>query len=302
MKILTTIGATALLVILGSARPAFAQDRPEEEKPAQHEEQAKPVQHEEEAKPAHQEEKAKPAQHQEEAKPAQQEQQAKPEPKEQAKPAKREEQPKQAKQQEQPKPEKQAAAKPAQHAQEGKPAKQQQAKTEKPEQAAKPEAHATKENPSDAKSAQHTQLAKQQAERTSKATAGRQEDSKQVAQSQNNHNASEQRNGAPKRTPAETQRQHSEPALHLSARGEGRIPEERFQSNFGREHVFRIGNPQMEGGYSRFQYGGYWFGFVQPWPVAWYYTDDVYVDYIDGGYYLYNPYYPESRVMISVVL
>jgi hypothetical protein len=26
------------------------------------------------------------------------------------------------------------------------------------------------------------------------------------------------------------------------------------------------------------------------------------VDFIDGGYYLYNPYYPGSRVMISVVL
>ena len=58
----------------------------------------------------------------------------------------------------------------------------------------------------------------------------------------------------------------------------------------------------MVGGYSRFQYGGYWFGFVQPWPVAWYYTDDVYVDYIDGGYYLYNPYYPGTRVSINVVI
>jgi hypothetical protein len=274
MKVLATVGATALFVILGSAQPAFAQDRPEAEKPAQHEEQAKPAQHEE---------------------------QAKPEQKEQAKPAQHEEQPKQAKQQ-QPKPEKQAAAKPAQHAQEAKPAKQQQAKTEKSEQAAKPAEHAAKENPNNAKSAQETQLAKQQSERTSKATAAKQEDSKQVAQTQNNRNASEQRNGAPQRTAEETQRQHSEPALRLSSRGEGRIPDDRFRSNFGREHVFRIGNPQMEGGYSRFQYGGYWFGFVQPWPGEWYYTDNVYVDYIDGGYYLYNPYYPGSRVMISVVI
>ncbi len=293
MKILITIGATALLVVLGSARPAFAQDRPEEEKPAQHEEQAKPAQHEE-AKPTQQEEKAKPAEHEEAAKPTRQE--------EKAKPAQKEEQPKQAKQEEQAKPKQQSAAKPAQHAQQAKPAKQQQAKTEKPEQAAKPEEHAAKESPSAAKSAQHTQEAKQQSERTTKATAVKQEDSKQVAQAQNNHNASEQRGGAPQRTAAETQRQHSEPALRLSARGEGRIPEDRFQSNFGRGHEFRIGNPRMEGGYSRFQYGGYWFGFVQPWPVAWYYTDNVYVDYIDGGYYLYNPYYPGSRVLISVVI
>jgi hypothetical protein len=57
----------------------------------------------------------------------------------------------------------------------------------------------------------------------------------------------------------------------------------------------------MVGGYSRFQYDGFWFGFVNPWPVDCYYTDDVYVDYIDGGYCLCNPYYPGERVSISVV-
>ena len=62
------------------------------------------------------------------------------------------------------------------------------------------------------------------------------------------------------------------------------------------------GSPKMVEGYSRFQYGGYWFGFVEPWPEDWYYTDDVYVDYADGGYYLYNPYYPGVRVEIIVVL
>ena len=125
--------------------------------------------------------------------------------------------------------------------------------------------------------------------------AKKQEDSKQVTQQH-------QRGAAPQRTEEAQQRQRSEPALRLSSRGSGRIPDDRFRSNFGREHVFAIGSPQIEGGYSRFQYGGYYFGFVQPWPVAWYYTDDVYVDFIDGGYYLYNPYYPGSRVMISVVL
>jgi len=58
----------------------------------------------------------------------------------------------------------------------------------------------------------------------------------------------------------------------------------------------------MVGGYSRFQYGGYWFGFVEPWPASWYYTDDVYVDYIGDGYYLCNPSYPGARIAISVVL
>ena len=106
----------------------------------------------------------------------------------------------------------------------------------------------------------------------------------------------------PRRTQQEETRQRAEPALRLSSRGEGRIPDDRFRSNFGREHRFRIGSPRMVGGYSRFQYGGFWFGFVDPWPENWYYSDDVYIDFMDGGYYLYNPYYPGVRIAICVVI
>jgi hypothetical protein len=104
------------------------------------------------------------------------------------------------------------------------------------------------------------------------------------------------------RTVAEQQRQRAVPALRLSMRGSGRIPDDRFRASFGVEHTFVINAPVMVGGYSRFQYGGFWFGFDQQWPVGWYYTDNVYVDFIDGGYYLYNPYYPGARVAINVVL
>jgi flagellum-specific peptidoglycan hydrolase FlgJ len=77
------------------------------------------------------------------------------------------------------------------------------------------------------------------------------------------------------RTPAEEQRQRAVPALRLSARGSARIPDDRFRANFGHEHLFVISQPVVVTGYSRFQYGGFWSGFVQPWPVGWYYTDDV---------------------------
>ena len=90
--------------------------------------------------------------------------------------------------------------------------------------------------------------------------------------------------------------------MQLSARGSGRIPDDRFRANFGEQHRFVINQPVVVSGYSRFQYGGFWFGFVNPWPVGWYYTDDVYVDYIDGSYYLCNPYYPDTRVSISVAI
>ena len=62
-----------------------------------------------------------------------------------------------------------------------------------------------------------------------------------------------------------------------------------------------INQPVIVGGYSRFQYGGYWFGFNQPWPTGWAYSDNVYVDYVDGGYFLFNPFHPGIRVVIIVI-
>ena len=50
------------------------------------------------------------------------------------------------------------------------------------------------------------------------------------------------------------------------------------------------------GGFPRFQYGGYWFSVVDPYPEFWgddwYENDDVYVVYVDSGYYLYDSRYP----------
>jgi hypothetical protein len=106
----------------------------------------------------------------------------------------------------------------------------------------------------------------------------------------------------PQRTQQAEAKQRAEPALRLSLGGGGRIPDDRFRSNFGPEHSFRIGSPRMIGGYSRFEYGGFSFGFVDPWPENWYYVDDVYVDFMDGEYYLYNPYYPGVRIAICVVV
>ncbi len=211
------------------------------------------------------------------------------------------------------KPEKQQEAKPAQQEEKAKPAKQEeQAKGQQEQQQKKQEQanSAKQEEQKQAKGQQEQQQKKQeQADSTKqeeqKQAKGQQEQqqkqqqAKQVKQEEGGKAAGQQH---AQRTPAEEKRQHAEPALRLSARGEGRIPDERFRSNFGREHEFRIGSPRLVDGYSRFQYGGFWFGFVQPWPVAWYYTDDVYVDFIDGGYYLCNPYYPGDRVAISVVL
>jgi hypothetical protein len=82
------------------------------------------------------------------------------------------------------------------------------------------------------------------------------------------------------------------------------IPQDRLSSNFGSEHSFRLGTrPAMFQGYPRFEYGGFSFLLVDPWPEYWaenwYDLNDVYIDY-DGGYYLHNRNYPQVRLAIMV--
>jgi hypothetical protein len=81
----------------------------------------------------------------------------------------------------------------------------------------------------------------------------------------------------------------------------GRIPEQRFHEQFGSEHYFRVHRPVIIDNRPRFQYSGYWFELVDPWPVGWGYDDDVYVDYVDDQYYLYDPEHPGMGILISVV-
>ncbi|MBZ5664760.1 MAG: hypothetical protein LAO30_09175 [Acidobacteriia bacterium] len=83
--------------------------------------------------------------------------------------------------------------------------------------------------------------------------------------------------------------------------GGGRIPDDRFKANFGREHRFRVSQADY-GRDRRFQYGGYWFGFVDPWPSNWLYTQDVFVVEINGMYYLCNPMYPGINIALSFTL
>jgi hypothetical protein len=83
------------------------------------------------------------------------------------------------------------------------------------------------------------------------------------------------------------------------ARGQ-RIPDDRFRTNFGREHTFRV-HTQVVEGQPRFQYGGYWFALANPWPADWTYDDDCYVDYIDGEYVLIDLRHPGIRLALLVV-
>ena len=85
-----------------------------------------------------------------------------------------------------------------------------------------------------------------------------------------------------------------------------RIPDDRYRGYFGPDHGFRIyGLPFMVvDGFPRFQYEGYWFTAVDPWPEDWannwYDTDDVYVTYVNNGYYLFNSRYPNVGIAVSI--
>ena len=85
-----------------------------------------------------------------------------------------------------------------------------------------------------------------------------------------------------------------------------RIPDDRFRGYFGESHGFRIyGLPFLVvGGYPRFQYQGYWFSEIDPWPEYWgnnwYDNDEVYVAYVGNGYYLYNRRYPTVGLAINI--
>jgi hypothetical protein len=77
-----------------------------------------------------------------------------------------------------------------------------------------------------------------------------------------------------------------------------RIPDDKFRSNFGHEHRFHF----QRGWGQHFEYGGYAFVLSSPWPSAWSYDDYVYVDFIDGQYYLIDVVHPETRILVSVNL
>jgi hypothetical protein len=82
------------------------------------------------------------------------------------------------------------------------------------------------------------------------------------------------------------------------------IPEIRFRAVLGRQHLFRLHvQPVIYLGYPRFEYAGFTFLLVDPWPdywsLDWYDDDDLYIVY-DDGYYLCDVRYPQ--IMLALVV
>lgn len=101
----------------------------------------------------------------------------------------------------------------------------------------------------------------------------------------------------------EPARQEARPEEHARPAGNGgRIPDDRFRAQFGREHHFAMHRPEVVSGRPQFQYGGYNFVLVDAWPPDWAYSDDCYIDYVDGEYFLFNLRHPGVRLALTVVM
>jgi hypothetical protein len=139
-----------------------------------------------------------------------------------------------------------------------------------------------------AKPAEHQQQAKP-AKQTQQAQ--HQEQAKPAKQAQ--HAATQQQ--------AKPDQQHQQAARGSQASAShGSIPEAKFRASFGSGHTFHVNRSQFANGGGRFQYGGFWFNVLNPWPVGWLYTDAVYVDYLNGGYFLCDPVHPGVYISINI--
>jgi outer membrane biosynthesis protein TonB len=142
---------------------------------------------------------------------------------------------------------------------------------------------------------QEEKSAQQQDKNTKQEEKSAQQQDKNTKQEERN---AQQQDKNTKQEEKNTQQQHTQNAQRAGGNGGGRIPDDRFRANFGQEHRFRVSQADYSRDH-RFQYGGYWFGFVDPWPTNWLYTQDVFVVEINGVYYLCNPMYPGVNITLS---
>jgi hypothetical protein len=110
---------------------------------------------------------------------------------------------------------------------------------------------------------------------------------------------------------AQAQDEHRDDARHTEERHEEvrheehvqarRIEDAHFRAHFGRDHHFAIEHVTVVGGRPHFAYGGYNFEIRDAWPHAWSYRDHCYIDFVNGGYYLFNLAHPGIRISVNVL-
>ena len=121
------------------------------------------------------------------------------------------------------------------------------------------------------------------------------QEQKQDQKQQKEQQTLEKQGNSNQMAPAQ-QQGHMAPPSGKSAR----IPENTFHANFGRQHTFVVNQPVIVAGRPQIVYGGYTFVFLDPWPAEWAYTDDCYIDYVDGEYFLFDLLHPGIRIALFV--
>jgi hypothetical protein len=130
-------------------------------------------------------------------------------------------------------------------------------------------------------------------------TPRQQEDAKPQRQDEAKPSREDGKPGNQEAKPSKQAEHAEQSAQHVQR---GHIPDDKFRAHFGRQHTVVINRPIIVEGQPRFQYGGYWFNIIDAWPAGWAYTDQCYIDYIDGEYFLFDLLHPGVRVAIVVVL
>jgi hypothetical protein len=155
------------------------------------------------------------------------------------------------------------------------------------------------EQPARGKQDEPKEKPKQEPERRPDARPAQQNDRAQQQQEERNRNqqraSQEQRSQEQQR--AQQTAQHRDNDHGNNGVGHGRrVPEEKFRASFGSSHHFHVQRNDDR----RFNYGGYYFTYNDTWPGDWDYNDDVYIDEIDGEYYVVNPRHPGVRLLVIV--
>lgn len=188
---------------------------------------------------------------------------------------------------------------PQQEQEKEKPKQEEQKPAEKPKTQQKQDQQSAKQQQGEQKQEQKNeqkqekQSARQQGEQpkqSERPNRERQDQQKQVTKQQQDEQKQQQRQQQ------QVAKQQRDDRDQHSDHGHGRIPDDRFRSSFGREHHFRVEHVDNR----RFQYGGYWFTFNEGWPVGWAYSDDFYIDFIDGQYYLIDLSHPGVQLLLVV--
>lgn len=102
--------------------------------------------------------------------------------------------------------------------------------------------------------------------------------------------------------------EHGKTADHAHAHPAGKgvhIPDPKFKTNFGRQHTFTVKRvvttTTIVPNQTQFVSGGFTFVFLDPWPTAWLFTDDCYIDFIGDEYVLVDVLHPGVTVALLVI-